>query len=239
MTKGRRTEMVTKGIGDLGKWSLREQSSAENVRLPRETEVNVTERRACHPKRRGAPGEQGDPCAPLNPAQCCKCNACHAKRRPMPPSATPAVQTETVSPPATQNEGRCHQAPRLPGETEVNVTDPRAPPACHEKKRSMSPSATPATQSATAACHAKRKSMPPSATLAKCCKCYVCHTKGKSMSPSATPAMQNESQYYYRVPRLPAQCRRRHPRLPGKTKVKVCDKVVCERAAGERLCVCA
>ena len=186
---------MTKGSGDLGKWSLREQSSAENVRLPRETEVNVTERCACHAKCRGAPGKQGDQGAPLNPAQCCKCNACDAKRRPMPPSATPAVQTETMSPPATQNEGRCHQAPRLPGETEVNVTDPRAPPACHEKN---------------GRCHQvprlPRKVPRPPATR----KGSQCHPVPRLPSAvNATSATQKESRCH------------QAPRPPCKTKVNI------------------
>ena len=92
-----------------------------------------------------------------------KCHACHAKRRWMSPSATPA----------TRNEGGCRQVPRLPRKVprrHRRLTAPkratRASPvpqvprlprkvkvdvakchACHAKRRWMSPSATPATQS--------------------------------------------------------------------------------------------
>jgi len=84
----------------------------------------------------------------------------------MSPSATPAAQSSAASPatnlvqarhqtqpsvssatPATQNEGACLQAPRLPGKTKVDVAKRHA---CHAKRRWMSPSATPATQSAAA-----------------------------------------------------------------------------------------
>ena len=53
----------------------------------------------------------------------------------MSPSATPA----------SPNEGRCRQVPRLPGKTKVDVTKCHA---CHAKCGWMSPSARPATQSA-------------------------------------------------------------------------------------------
>eukprot|EP00435_Cladocopium_sp_Y103_P046775 s2810_g13.t1 len=85
-------------------------------RLPRKTKADVTKR-----------------------------HACHTKRMQMSPRATPATQKRRVAPatsgdqgghqsqpsaacatPATQNEGRCHQAPRLP----------------HKRRRQMSPSAT-------------------------------------------------------------------------------------------------
>ena len=49
-------------------------------------------------------GAQARPSAPPEPAQCHKCHACHAKRRWISPSARPA----------TQNEARCRQVPRLP-----------------------------------------------------------------------------------------------------------------------------
>ena len=71
-------------------------------RLPCKTKVGVTKRHACHAKCRGDNGAHREPSASPEPAQCHKCHACHA--RSMSPSATPA----------TQNEGRCHQAPHLP-----------------------------------------------------------------------------------------------------------------------------
>ena len=99
-----------------------------------------------------------------------KRHACHAKWKSMSPSATPATQTAAaMSPsatPATQSEGRCHQVPRLPRKVKVHVGKchachansrgdhgaKRGPkPAqcykCHAMWRSMSPSATPTTQS--------------------------------------------------------------------------------------------
>ena len=92
--------------------------------------------------------------------------------------------------PATRNEGGCHQAPRLPRKVprrhaRLNraqgrhpVPWVRRPPrkmtmdvrlrhACHVKRRWMSPSATPATQSA-AACRAKRPWMWECATWIVC-----------------------------------------------------------------------
>jgi len=57
--------------------------------------------------------------APPEPAQCPKCHAFHVKRKWMSPSATPA----------TQNEGGCHQVPRLPRETKADVSK------CHAKRR--------------------------------------------------------------------------------------------------------
>ena len=61
------------------------------------------------------------------------CHACHAKRRLMWASATRA----------TQNEGQCEQAPRLPSKPKADVSKRHA---CHAKRRSMSPSAAPAMQ---------------------------------------------------------------------------------------------
>ena len=49
--------------------------------------------------------------------------------------------------PATQNDGGCEFVPRLPRDIKVNVTKCHA---CHVKRRWMSPSATPATQSGAA-----------------------------------------------------------------------------------------
>ena len=94
--------------------------------------------------------------------QCHKCHTGHAKWRSMSPSATPA----------TQSDGRCRQKPRLPRKVTVDVakatpaTQTAAAPtastgnqahhqtvqchkchACHAECTSMSPSATPATQS--------------------------------------------------------------------------------------------
>ena len=101
--------------------------------------------------------------------------------------------------------------PRLPRETNVDVTKCHA---CHVKRRRMSPSATPATQRAAASTASAenpvRHQSPPSAV-------------------SATPATWNECGCD-QVPRLPretkvdvAKCHACHlvPRLPRKVKVDV------------------
>ena len=89
-------------------------------RLPHKTKVDVAKCHACHAKCRGVTGDQSSPSAPPEPAQCRKCHAYHAKRRWMSPSATPAKQ----------NKGGCHQAPRLPCKTKVDVAKCHA---CHVK----------------------------------------------------------------------------------------------------------
>ena len=106
--------------------------------------------------------------------------------------------------------------------------------ACHAKRRWISPSATPATQSAATkvnvslchACHAKCCGVicdqsGPSAT--QCHKCHACHAKRRWMSPSATPATQNEGECL-RVPRLPRKVPRRHPRLIRSKRATQCHK---------------
>ena len=97
-------------------------------RLPRETKVDVS-----------------------------KCHACHAKCSYMSPSATPATQKAAAVHtrlrevnPAARGNPACTRAsppyvPRLPRETKVDVSKCHA---CHAKCSYMSPSATPATQSA-------------------------------------------------------------------------------------------
>ena len=107
---------------------------------------------------------------------------------------------------------------------------PSAPPepaqchkcrTCHANRRWMSPSATPATQSAAASPatngprHAKRRLMPPRLprkVTVDVAKRHACNAKCRSVQPSvtsATPATQRE-------------CRcRRVPRPPRKTKVDV------------------
>ena len=85
----------------------------------------------------------------------------------------PSATSATPATPATQNEGRCHKVPCLPRKAKIYVAkchachangggdhgakpNPSAPPepaqyakchACHAECTSMSPSATPATQS--------------------------------------------------------------------------------------------
>ena len=202
-------------------------------RLPRKVKVDVTKRHACQqtaaatkvPKRatRASP-------VPQVPRLHTKCTS-------MSPSATPA----------TQSEGWCHQVPRLPRKVKVDVTKrhachansrgdngakrrpKRSTRARHAKWRSMSPSATPATQSdgrchqvprlprKCHACHANSgdngaKRRPKRATRARPCKVRVDvakrharHAKWRSMSPSAaTPAMQSEGRCH-QAPRLAHQ----------------------------------
>ena len=107
-------------------------------RLPRETKVDVTKCHACHAKYRGVTGDQR-PSAPKR-AQA---------RNQSQPSAVSAT-------PTTQNEGGCHQVPRLPRETRAGVTKlggvtgAQARPSVPKCARWMSSSATAATQSAAA-----------------------------------------------------------------------------------------
>ena len=80
-----------------------------------------------------------------------KYHACQVKRRWMSQSATPATPTAAATTPATpaqarhrsqpngirataatQSEGRCHQVPRLPRETKVDVSKCHA---CHANSR--------------------------------------------------------------------------------------------------------
>ena len=115
-----------------------------------------------------------------------KCRACLAKRRWTSPSATPATQSPATNPvqarhqsqpsalsatPATQNESGCYGVPRMPRKTKVDVTKCYA---CKAKRRWMSPSATPATQSAAAS----------PAT-------YPVQARHQPSALSATPATQN------------------------------------------------
>ena len=65
--------------------------------------------------------------------------------------------------PATPNAGRCLQVPRLPRQTQVDISKCHA---YHVKRRWMSPSATPATQSAAAS--------PAPATPSVCERWCVC-----------------------------------------------------------------
>ena len=139
------------------------------------------------------------------------------------------------------------QVTRLPRKTKVDVTKCHA---CHAKRRWMSPSATPATQSATASRATKTgPSAPPE--VAQCHKWHACHAKRRWMWPSATPATRNEGGCH-QVPRRhrrpkPAQARHQSqlsaisatpatqneggcdqvPRLPRETKVDVTKGHAC------------
>ena len=217
-------------------------------RLPRETKVDVTRCHACDAKCRGAPATNGDQArhqvqlVPRLPRKTkvdvTKCHACHAKRRWMSPSATPATQSAAASPatktgpsappsatcptPATQNEGRCRQVPRLPRETKVDVTKCHA---CHAKCRSgpgdqrrpsVPPSATCAAPTRPNAGRCRQVPCLPRETKVDVTKCHACHAKcrgapGDQRRPSAppsptctTPATQNEGGCD-QVPRLPRE----------------------------------
>ena len=80
----------------------------------------------------------------------------------------------------------CLQVPHLPRKWQLDVSKCHA---CHANGRWMSPSATPATQSAAAS---PRNQSGPSAPPdpAQCLQCHTCHANGSWMSPSATPATQ-------------------------------------------------
>ena len=118
---------------------------------------------------RKVPRRHRRPAATKRATQCHKCHACHAchakcrgvtgdQRRPSAPRSAISAT------PATQNEGGCHQVPRLPRKVprrhrrlaatkratqchlpRITKVDGRLCHACHVK-----PSATPATQSAAA-----------------------------------------------------------------------------------------
>ena len=141
----------------------------------------------------------------------------------MSPSATPATQSAAASrrlkpaqarrqsqssaisaTPATQSHGRCHHVPRLPRETTVDVTMCHA---CHAKRRWMSPSATPATQSAVASRRLKPARAPPEPV--QCQKCLPdTHSHGRCHQVQ-------------RLPREPTVDVTQVPRLPRKTEVDV------------------
>ena len=101
---------------------------------------------------------------------------------------------------------------------------------CHVKRRWMSPSSTPATQSAAASRAPKpvqaRHPVPsvprlPGKTTVDVSLCHACHVKRRWMSGCATPATQSAA-----ASRAPKPVQARHPvpsvpRLPRETKVDV------------------
>ena len=198
-------------------------------RLPRKAKVDVTKCYTCHANGHGDNGGKREPSASPEPAQCRNRHDCHAKWRSMSPSATPA----------TQSDGRCHQVPRLPCKTKVDVTKCHA---CHANghsdnggKREPSASPEPAQCLKCHVCHAKWRSMSPSATprprrqrrqtetkratrASHVLNCRVCHAKWRSMSPSATPATQSDSRCH-QAPRLPRKWPRRQRRQTGTKRV--------------------
>ena len=129
--------------------------------------------------------------------------------------------------PATKNEGRCQKVPHLPRKAKVDVAkchacrangggyhgakrEPSASPEpaqcrkCHTKRRSMSPSATPATQ---------RRSMSPSATSAT-------RTEAATTAPNGNQArLQSQPSAVSATPATPSDGRcRQGPRLPRKSQ---------------------
>ena len=193
--------------------------------LPRETKVDVTKRHACRAKRswmslsatpatQSGAAPRATKARPSAPPEQVDVTKCHAKRRWMSPSAMPATQNEggcrqvprlprkvarrPGRPKRATRAGGCQQVPRLPRETKVDVTKRHA---CHAKRRWMSPSATPATQSGAAPRATKaRPSAPPEQV--EVTKFHACHAKRRWMSPSARPATQKEAGCR-QVPRLP------------------------------------
>ena len=173
-----------------------------------------------------------EPSAPPEPAQCHTYHACHVKRRWMSQSATPATQSAATCRQVARLPRKvqlhvaknklcdetvhklCVQVPRLPRETKVDVSKCHA---CHAKCSYMSPSATPATQKATATTAARGNP--------------ACHQS----QPSAirtTPATWNEGGCL-KVPRLPRKVQL-HVAKWHKLHVaknKLCDETV------HKLCV--
>ena len=210
-------------------------------RLLRETNVDVTKCHACHTKCRGV---------------------IHAKRPWMWDCATPA----------TWNQCRCDQVPRLPHKVprhhaqpkraqahhpvpwvprlpRKTTVDVRLCHACHVKPRWMSPSATPATQSAAASRATKRaQARHPVPWVPRLLRKttvdvrlrHACHVKPRWMSPSATPATKcrgvtrdqaGPSAPPSAMSATPATQNDRGceivPRLPRETKVDVTKRHAC------------
>ena len=163
----------------------------------------------------------------------------------MSPSATPATQRAAASTasfgnpvrhqsrpsavsatPATQSERRCHQVPHLPRKVKVHVAKCHA---CHAKRQSMSPSATPATQRAAAS----------TASFGN----PVRH-QSRPSAVSATPATQSERRRH-QGPRLPRSFGNpvRHQSRPSAVSGRVwtscvCEQVVCGQVVCEQVVSC-
>ena len=169
-------------------------------RLPRKVQLHVAKCHTCHAKSRGVHGDCWEPSAPPEPAQCHTCHACHVKRRWMSQSARPA----------TWNEGGCLKVPHLPRKVQLHVAKCRA---CHAKSRGVhgdcwEPSAPPEPAQCHTwhACHVRRRWMSQSATpatqSAATCRQAPCLPRKKPRRPRATPATWNEGGCL-KVPRLP------------------------------------
>ena len=143
------------------------------------------------------------------------CHACHVKRGWMSPSATPATQSAAASQATNPDQAR-HPVPWVPRLPRKTTVDASLCHACHVKRRWMSPSATPATQSAAASQATNpdqaRHPVPwvprlprkttvdasfvprlPRETKVDVTKCHACHAKcrgvtGDKSGPSAPPS---------------------------------------------------
>ena len=97
--------------------------------------------------------------------------------------------------------------------------------ACHAECTSMSPSATPATQSEDLCREVPR---PRKREPAQCHKCHACHAECTSMSPSATPATQ--SVYLCAPPPPPpCDCHESQPRPSGAQARNSSSRRLCVR----------
>ena len=104
-------------------------------------------------------------------------------RRRIPAQARHQSQPSAISAtPATRNESRSLQVPRLPRETQVDVAKCHA---CHAKCSGVTVDQS----------QPKRRASPvpkvphlPCKTKVDLSKCHACHMKRRWMSPSATPA---------------------------------------------------
>ena len=98
-----RMRKVVSSHGTSREPSFKENQAPQVPRLPHTVQVDVTKCHACRTKNsHSVHSDKQEPSAPPEPAQCHKC---HTKRS-MPPSATPATQSEGLC--------LCRQKPRLP-----------------------------------------------------------------------------------------------------------------------------
>ena len=126
----RRHHVGLLGTGTHAQWRTTKRCKVKATTLPRLSQVPRLPRKT-----------------KVDVAKCHTCT-CTAKCRGARPSAPPEpAQCHISTTPATEREGGCLKVPRLPRKTKVNVTKVDA---CHVKRRWMSPSTAPATQSAAA-----------------------------------------------------------------------------------------
>ena len=136
------------------------------------------------------------------------------------PRKVPRRHAATNGDQARRQTPKCHAVPRLPRKTKVDVAKCHA---CHVKRRWMSPSAMPATQSATASRASQRgpsaTQVPglPCNTKVDVAKCHACHVKPRWMSPKCHAChvkrrWTSPSDQRCHVKRQPAS--RKQPNLP-------------------------